>query len=73
MENNNENRESYLTFQLGKELYASHVSKIESIIEVPTLTKIPKTPDYMMGIMNLRGKALPIFNTRMKKDWNDSF
>lgn len=66
MENNNENRASYLTFQLGKELFASNVSKIESIIEVPTLTKIPQTPSYMKGIMNLRGTALPVVDTRMK-------
>ena len=66
MDNKNETRASYLTFQLGKELFASHVTKIESIIEVPTLTKIPKTPDYMKGIMHLRGTALPVFDTRMK-------
>lgn len=66
MDNKNENRASYLTFQLGKELFASHVSKIESIIEVPAFTKIPQTPSYMKGIMNLRGKALPVFDTRMK-------
>ena len=66
MGNNNENRASYLTFQLGKELFASHVSKIDSIIEVPTITKIPNMPSYMKGITNLRGRALPVFDTRMK-------
>ena len=58
--------ESYLIFQLGKELFASHVSKINSIMGVPTLTEIPITPDYMKGIMSLRGTALPVIDTRMK-------
>ena len=66
MGNNNENRASYLTFQLGTELFASHVSKIESIIEVPALTKVPQSPSYMMGVMELRGTALPVVDTRMK-------
>ena len=58
--------ESYLIFQLGKELFASHVSKINSIMEVPTLTEIPITPAYMKGIMSLGGTALPVIDTRMK-------
>ncbi len=66
MGNNNETRTSYLTFQLGKEPFASHVSKIESIIKVPKLTKVPQSHSYMMGIMDLQGIALPVVDTRMK-------
>jgi len=66
METNKEKSNSYLTFQIGTELFAAHVSKTESIIEVPEITKIPQSPDYMIGIIKNRGKALPVIDTRIK-------
>ena len=47
-----ENSNSFLTYYVGDELYASHVANIISILEVPRLTKIPECPDFITGIIN---------------------
>ena len=57
---------SYLTFELDNELFAIHVNKILSILEMKRITKIPQTPDYMKGIINLRGQALPVIDSHIK-------
>jgi purine-binding chemotaxis protein CheW len=62
--NNIEN--SYLTFKIGDEIYASHVNSVLNIIELPTITRVPHSPYYMKGIMNLRGMVLPVVNTKLK-------
>lgn len=59
-------QKSYLTFKLGKETFASNVSKVLNILEMPTITEVPQTPDYMLGVMNLRGTVLPVVDTRIK-------
>jgi purine-binding chemotaxis protein CheW len=62
----NQTTSSYLTFKLGDEIFAAHVSKVLNILEVPKITKVPKSPDYMMGAINLRGNILPVIDTRIK-------
>lgn len=62
--NNIEN--SYLTFKIGDEVYASHVNSVLNIIELPTITRVPHSPYYMKGIMNLRGMVLPVVDTKLK-------
>lgn len=57
---------SYLSFQLGDEIFALHVSKVHKILEMIPVTEVPHTPDYMTGVINLRGKVLPVINTRVK-------
>jgi purine-binding chemotaxis protein CheW len=57
---------SYLTFKLGEEEFAAHVSKVLSIMEMTKITKVPKTPDYLEGVINLRGQVLPVVDTRIK-------
>ncbi len=57
---------TYLTFTLGEELFAVNIEKAVSIIEVQKYTKVPRSPDYMKGVVNIRGKVLPIIDTRMK-------
>ena len=61
-----ENKAIYLTFLIDKEVFAAHVSKIERIIEVPVITKIPHSPTYMKGVMDLQGNAMPVVDTRLK-------
>lgn len=61
-----EKQKSYLSFKLGKETFASNVSKVLNILEMPQITEVPQTPDYMMGVMNLRGAVLPVVDTRTK-------
>ncbi len=58
--------DSYLSFMLGKEYFASHVSNVLSILALTDITKIPKTPDYMKGVINLRGNVLPVVDVRAK-------
>lgn len=57
---------TYLTFRLGKEYFASNVSKVLNILEMLPITQIPKAPEYMKGVVNLRGMVLPIIDTRIK-------
>ena len=57
---------SYLTFKLGEEEFAAHVSRVLSIMEMTKITQVPKTPDYMKGVINLRGQVLPVIDTRIK-------
>ena len=57
---------SYLTFKIGDEEYGAHVSKVLNILELQEITKVPKAPDYMIGVINLRGMVLPVIDTRIK-------
>lgn len=62
----NDNIHSYLTFKLGKESFAANVGKVLEILEVQHITKVPKSPEYMTGVINLRGNVLPVIDTRIK-------
>lgn len=67
MDGNNGNRSNaYLTFRLGDELFATHVGKVLNIVELTKITQVPRSPEYMLGIINLRGKALPVIDIRKK-------
>lgn len=67
MDTENKNQiKSYLTFKLGNEEFAAHVSKVLNILEMTPITKVPKAPDYMKGVINLRGAVLPVIDTRIK-------
>lgn len=57
---------SYLSFKIGEELFAAHVSKVLNILELTRITRIPQSPEYMLGIINLRGTVLPVIDTRIK-------
>ena len=57
---------SYLSFNLGEEEFAAHVGKVLNILEMTKITEVPKSPDYMKGVINLRGAVLPVIDTRIK-------
>ena len=57
---------SYLSFRLGEELFAIHVMKIMEIMEVPKITHVPHAPDFLKGVINLRGSVLPVIDARIK-------
>jgi len=59
---------SYLSFKLGEEEFAAHVSKVLNILELVKITEVPKSPKYMKGVINLRGTVLPVIDTRIKFD-----
>lgn len=65
MENKDSNN-SYLSFRLGAEIFALHVSQVHKILEMTNVTEVPKSPDYMKGVINLRGSVLPVVDTRVK-------
>ncbi len=57
---------SYLSFQLGNEMFAADVGKVLEILELRPITKVPRSPEYMRGVINLRGNVLPVLDTRIK-------
>jgi len=58
--------QQYLTFQLGEEVFGLDVSQVREILEFTTVTKVPKTPRYMRGVINLRGSVVPVLDMRLK-------
>ncbi|HMB31638.1 MAG TPA: chemotaxis protein CheW [Desulfohalobiaceae bacterium] len=56
----------YLTFHLGDETYGLEILKVQEIIGMQDITKVPRTPEYVKGVINLRGKVIPIVDLRMK-------
>jgi purine-binding chemotaxis protein CheW len=61
-----ESHTSYLTFRLGDEYFAANVGKVLEILEIPQITKVPRSPEFMRGVVNLRGSVLPVIDTRIK-------
>jgi purine-binding chemotaxis protein CheW len=57
---------SYLSFKLGNEFFAVHVSKILNILEILPITRVPKAHESIIGVINLRGNVLPVVDIRMK-------
>jgi purine-binding chemotaxis protein CheW len=55
----------YLTFRLGGEIFATDVSKVREVLDFTTITKIPRTPDFMSGVINLRGNVVPVVDLRL--------
>lgn len=56
----------YLTFYLAEEEYAVEILKVQEIIQMQSVTKVPKVPGFVRGIINLRGKVIPIVELRVK-------
>ena len=58
----------YLTFGLGEEVFALETGSVREVIEIVSVTRIPKTPPFMRGVINLRGHAVPVVDLRIKFD-----
>ncbi|MFO7910720.1 MAG: chemotaxis protein CheW [Desulfotignum sp.] len=56
----------YLTFTLADESYGIGILKIKEIIGMMPITSVPRTPDFVKGVINLRGKVIPIVDLRRK-------
>lgn len=56
----------YLTFSLGTEEYGIVITKVREIIGIMEITAVPHTPDFIKGVINLRGRVIPIIELRMK-------
>lgn len=60
----------FLTFTLGKEIFAVEISTVREVLELTDITRIPRTPHFMRGVINLRGNAVPVVDMRQKLGMN---
>ena len=56
----------YLTFRLGEELFAINVFKTREVLDISHITRVPTAPDYLRGVVNVRGNAIPVVDLRTK-------
>jgi len=56
----------HLTFRLEKELLALDVSRVREVLDLCPITRVPRTPDFMRGVINLRGSVIPVIDLRQK-------
>lgn len=66
----------FLTFLLGEESYGIEIRYVTEIIGIQSITEIPELPDYIRGIINLRGKIIPVMDVRLRfkkafREYND--
>ena len=66
----------FLTFVLGKETYGIEIKYVTEIIGIQAITEIPELPEYVKGIINLRGKIIPVMDVRLRfkkepREYND--
>lgn len=65
-EGNNINTQQYVTFSLSDELFGVEVQRTREILSLTPVTKVPQTPDYLLGVINLRGQVVPVVDMRLK-------
>lgn len=56
----------YVTFSLGNEEYAISINNVPGIVKFQKVTELPHTPNYIIGVINLRGKIIPVFDLRLR-------
>ena len=56
----------FLTFKLDDETFALDISKVREVLDFTTVTKVPRTPEFMRGVINLRGSVVPVVDLRLK-------
>jgi purine-binding chemotaxis protein CheW len=66
----------FLTFILGKEVYGLEIKYVTEIIGIQEITEVPELPEYIRGIINLRGKIIPVMDVRLRfkkpnREYND--
>lgn len=69
-------KDKFLTFTLGKEYYGIEIKYVTEIIGIQPITEVPELPEYIRGIVNLRGKIIPVMDVRLRfkkefKEYND--
>jgi len=55
-----------MTFKLGDELFAIDVAQVREVLEVSSITRVPTAPEYMRGVVNVRGQATPVVDLRLR-------
>lgn len=56
----------YLTFKLDGEIFALAIGKVREVLDFTTVTRVPQTPEFMRGVINLRGSVVPVMDLRLK-------
>ncbi len=56
----------YLTFKLDEEVFALDIGKVREVLDFTSITKVPRTPEFMRGVINLRGSVVPVVDLRLK-------
>jgi purine-binding chemotaxis protein CheW len=56
----------YLTFTLGEEDFALEIAKVREVLDYTTITKVPRMPEFLRGVINLRGNVVPVIDFRLK-------
>lgn len=74
--NEDDMRGRFLTFQIDAEMFGIELYNVMEIVGIQLITKMPEMPDYIKGIINLRGKIIPVMDIRLRfkkteKDYND--
>lgn len=69
-------KDRFLTFSIGNEFYGIEIRFVTEIIGIQSITEIPELPEYIRGIINLRGKIIPVMDVRLRfkkpfKEYND--
>jgi len=60
------NSSKYLTFAMASEFYAIEISSVREVLDMTDITRLPRTPEFMRGVVNLRGNAVPVIDLRLK-------
>jgi purine-binding chemotaxis protein CheW len=56
----------YLTFTLDEEVFALDIGKVREVLDYSTVTRVPRTPEFMCGVINLRGTVVPVVDMRLR-------
>ncbi len=56
----------YLTFTLDGDAFATEISQVREVLEFSSVTNVPRTPDYMRGVINMRGSVVPVVDLRIQ-------
>ena len=69
-------KDKFLTFYLGKEVFGIDIKVVIEIIGIQAITEVPEVPEYVKGIINLRGKIIPVVDMRLRfkkefREYND--
>jgi purine-binding chemotaxis protein CheW len=62
----------YLTFRIGEETFAVDVVQVQEVLELLPITRIPKAPGFMRGVVNVRGRVVPVVDLRRKFELEDA-
>lgn len=55
----------FLTYMLNDEIFALNITRVREVLDFTTVTRVPRTPDFMRGVINLRGSVVPVIDLRL--------